>query len=155
MGKYSDNINKILKTPFTCKDNIFADFWIKFCTMTLIMRYIYSRIPVSFKIILGLPVMSFGLKIYVIYLSFVLMAECIEVYCRYDFSSENFSFIKYFRTFFTKNILFLITGLFMHEYYLNPHGHCCFIYAMPMAVISAGYILPIFDQRIYNDIKVE
>ena len=149
-GLLTDIFERILEDPFTYRDGKFATMFQKLCTLALCTRVVYMKLPLPIRIIIGLPTLFWGLKVFIIYCGFAIWTKLLDNKCRYTYeASENF-IQKYFRTQILKSILYFITAYFMFSYYESPLGWLCFIYSVPMLIISVGYVLPIFDKRIYK-----
>lgn len=146
-----DKLLRMLDEPFTYKDGTFDKIFAFWCELILIIRYVYINTNLFLKLLIGLPMLYFGMAVYVCYAIFVIWTKFIDLLFRYNFSDENFSIRKYLRINLIRQTLFLIVGIFMYFYYRQPWGWVCFVYAVPMTLISAGYIAPEFDRRIYTE----
>lgn len=146
-----DKLLRMLDEPFTYKDGTFDKLFAFWCKLILIIKYLYVNLNLLLKLLIGLPVLYFGITVYVCYAIFVIWTKCIDLFFRYNFSDENFSIRKYLRVNLIRQTLFLMVGIFMYFYYKQPWGWVCFVYAVPMALVSAGYIAPEFDRRIYTE----
>ncbi len=141
-------LDNMLKDPFTVHDGKFYGFLNKFCKISLAFRFIFMNINFFVKLILGLPTLFFGPLVYGFYMFFVCWCDYLDRHARYDFSGGTFSLRKYFRVLFLNHLLFYMTAFFMYAYYLHPNGWICFIYSLPMAIISTAYTVPVFDKRL-------
>ncbi len=148
--KTREELNGMLQVPFTYRDHTGADFWRGFCTVTLCVRYVYMKLPILLKFFIGSPLFLFSFNVFVAYFLFVTWSLVLDTLYHYDFSEQTFSIRRYFKIYFLKNILFFMVAFFMYEYYFFKFGWLCFIYSIPMLFISIGYVLPIFDKRIYK-----
>ena len=147
-----DKLLKMLEEPFTYKDSAFHRIFAFFCELILIIKYFYINIPFFIKLLAGLPVLYFGTFVYFWYAAFVIWTKIRDMFFRYNFSDKDFSIRKYLKTNLMRQLLFIILGLFMYFYYKEPFGWVCFIYAVPMTLITAGYIAPGIDRRIYKEL---
>lgn len=145
-----DKLLKMLDEPFTYKEDRFHRILAFFCELILIIKYIYINVPFIIKLLIGFPVLFFGIFVYVWYAIFIIWTKLIDVFFRYNFSGKDFSIRKYLKANLMRQLLFIILGLFMYFYYKEPFGWACFIYAVPMTLITAGYIAPEIDRRIYK-----
>ena len=146
----SESLEEILKEPFTYKDSAIHRGWNIFCRTSLACRYIYMKTPFLLKLLIGLPLFYFGWQLYLMYFFFILWSIILNCKFRYDYSEETFTIKHYFKVYLLKNILFIAVALFMYEYYFFKWGWLCFIYTLPMLLISMAYVLPMFDKRIYK-----
>lgn len=144
-----DRLLKMLEEPFTYKDTAYHKFLKFICELILIIRYFYICQPLILKLLIGLPVLYFGISVYVWYAVFVVWTKVIDEYFLYDLSAETFSMRKYFKINFLRQLLFIFTFIFMYVYYKVPLGWICFIYTVFMLMLASGYIAPEFDRRIY------
>lgn len=146
-----DKLLRLLDEPFTYKDGAFDKLYSFVCELILIIRYFYINTNLFMKLLIGLPVLYFGVPVYAAYAIFVIWTKLIDIWFKYNFSDEDFSIRKYLRTNIIRQILFLLVGIFMYFYYQKTLGWLCFIYSIPMTLIAAGYIAPGFDRRIYKE----
>lgn len=148
-----EKLNTILANPITTKDNWFASFWTFFYKWTLIFRVVYTDTPILLKLLIGLPCLLLSVKVLVAYLMFIVWAELAENYFKYTFKKETFSIRQYFKVYFLRNFLLFFAAYFIHCCYYSHWGWIFTIYSVPMTIISAGYIFPIFDKHIseYNN----
>lgn len=148
-----DRLLRMLEEPFTYKDSTYHKFFKFICELILIIRYVYICIPLLIKLLIGLPALYFGIPVYVWYAVFVLWTELIDIRFQYNFSAETFSLRRYIKINFLRQLLFVFTFIFMYAYYKVPYGWVCFIYSVFMLILSAGYIAPDIDRRIYKEGK--
>lgn len=109
------------------------------------------KIPFIIKLLTGGPIFILGWQVALPYYCFIFWSELLDKKYRYDYVEETFTIRKYFKAYLFKNILFLATFLFTYKYYFYDYGWVCAIYTIPMLLVSTGYVLPIFDKRIYNN----
>ncbi len=147
-GNTIEILDKMLTDPFTIRDGKLFKFLNNFCKISLALRFIFMNMNLFIKLLIGLPTLYFGFWVYGFYAFYVCWCDYLDNNCRYDFSGTNFSLRKYFRVLFLKHLLFYMTAFFMYAYYLHPRGWICTVYSLPMAIIAAGYTIPVFDKRI-------
>jgi len=145
-----DELDEMLDEPFTAKTGKYIKWWTLFCQITLIFRVVYLRIPFILKIILGLPLIFLTKQTYMSYLIFVVWAKFLDIRSVYNFKDPEFSIRKYFKTYMLKNMLLVWGAYFISRANMHPWGAVAYIYAIPMCFVALGYILPIFDKRIYK-----
>ena len=146
----SDSLKEILKEPFTYRDSAIHRGWNAFCRAALACRFVYMKIPFILKLLLGAPLFFFSWMVYLSYFFFVIWSVILNVKFRYNYSEKTFTIAEYFKIYLFKNVLFISVALFMYQYYFYKWGWLCFIYSLPMLLISIAYVLPIFDKRIYK-----
>lgn len=146
-----EHLIEILQEPFSYRDGKWGKFWTNFCKTVLIFRYMYMSIPFIVKVAIGLPLLFYGKGVCLAYMLFVIWSLFLDKFYHYNFSEDKFYFREYFKTYFLKNILYFLTAYFMYKYYFFKFGWLCFMYSIPMLLITFGYVLPIFDKRIYSE----
>lgn len=145
-----EELDAMLDEPFTCKNTRLTKCWSVFCQITLIFRVIYMKIPFLIKLIIGLPLLFLTKQTYMAYAIYVCWTKYLDIRSTYNFKDPEFSIKKYFKIYLLKNMLLIWGAYFLSRAHYSPWGAACFIYAIPMAIIAMGYILPIFDKRIYE-----
>lgn len=146
----SESLEEILKEPFTYKDSAIHRGWNVFCRSALACRYVYMKTPFLIKLLAGAPLFYFSWMVYLSYFFFVIWSIVLNCKFRYNYSEKTFTIKQYFKVYFFKNVLFIMVAIFMYQYYFYKWGWLCFIYSLPMLLISIAYVLPIFDRRIYK-----
>ena len=147
-----DKLLKMLEEPFTYKDGFFHHIFVFICKIILISRYFYFNIPFFLKLFIGLPVLYFGTLVYFWYAIFIIWTKIIDLHFRYKFSVEDFSISGFCKINLVRQLLFVFLGLFMWSYYKEPIGRFCFLYAIPMTLITAAYISPEIERRLYKEL---
>lgn len=144
-------LNKMLEEPFSYRDNKLVNSWIFFCKVLLCSRYIYMKTPFIVKLLLSIPIYFLDWHVSIPYYCFIFWSVLLDKKYRYDYSEETFTIRRYFKVYLFKNVLYLATFLFAYRYYFHPYGWYYSVYMVPMLLIATGYVLPIFDRRIYNN----
>ena len=145
-----DRIREMLSEPFSYRDNWLINSWIYFCKTVLIVRYLFMIAPFYLKVLIGVPLYFFDQKVFITYILFIIWAMYLDKQYQYDYKESTFTIRRYFKVYLFKNVLFIAAALFMYEYYFHPYGWICSIYSIPMLLVAVGYVLPIFDKRIYK-----
>ncbi len=145
-----EQLDEMLDEPFSCKSTRYTKYWTLFCQITLIFRVIYLKIPFFVKLLIGLPLILLTTQTYMAYAIYVCWSKFLDVRSVYNFKDPEFSIKKYFKIYLLKNMLLIWGAYFISRAHFSPWGICSLIYAIPMAIVAVGYILPIFDKRIYK-----
>lgn len=145
-----DNIIDAIEEPFFYKDTLSTRCLTFLCKLIIFIRFLYLKIPVWAKYVIGLPLFLFNWLVYLYYVLFVAWSRVLEKRFHYDFSKNDFSMKNYFKVMFLRLLLFIILALMMDAYYKYPLGWLGFIYSVPMAFLCVGFCVPIFDYRLRN-----
>ena len=149
--RHIETLKYINKIQFTIRDELPFRIWSKFCSITLSIRYVYIVLPLFLRLLIGLPILIWGISPYLFFTAYAVWSYLLDLYFKYNYSYIQFSLKKFLITNLLKLCLFIIVYFYVSSYMGKNFTFICTTYAILMCIIATGYTMPLFDRILYGD----